>query len=107
MWLDRGVASRVTVVSIAGGERDLMVPAHLTQTNYSINVAVSTAEFTFYILVAPSPFGQGWSPRGRVEKTLVVKQLVEFEHGNFNLVHSQINILVSSLQQTSYPQLKL
>jgi len=53
----------VTVVSIAGGERDLMVPAHLTQTNYSINVAVSTVEFTFYILVAPSPFSPRLVPK--------------------------------------------
>lgn len=43
MWLEGGVASHVTVVSIAGGERDWMVPTHLTQTktNHSINMAVS------------------------------------------------------------------
>ena len=43
MWLEGGVANHVTVISIAGGERDWMVPAHLTQTktNHSINMAVS------------------------------------------------------------------
>ncbi len=35
------MASNVTVVSVAGGERDIQVPAYLTRAAHSMDVAVS------------------------------------------------------------------
>ena len=39
-WTKKGVAERMTIISIAGGHMDMMIPAHLTVQNYSLNIAV-------------------------------------------------------------------
>ena len=41
VWSDLGVSSHVTLVSVAGGERDVMIPTHLTSIPGAITISVT------------------------------------------------------------------